>query len=53
MEMAQALMAHCKERMAGFKVPRYVRFVAEWPMSSTKIQKFKLAEDLIEEIGQG
>lgn len=39
----QTLVAHCKERMAGFKVPRYVRFVEAWPMSSTKIQKFKLA----------
>jgi fatty-acyl-CoA synthase len=38
------LIAHCKERMAGFKIPHYVRFVSEWPMSSTKIQKFKLAE---------
>ncbi len=41
------LVAHCKERMAGFKVPRYVRFLDEWPMSSTKIQKFKLV-DLID-----
>jgi acyl-CoA synthetase (AMP-forming)/AMP-acid ligase II len=41
---AAELVAHCKERMAGFKVPHHVRFVEEWPMSSTKIQKFKLAE---------
>lgn len=40
----ESLIAHCKERMASFKVPRYVRFVSEWPMSSTKIQKFKLAD---------
>ncbi|MEM7359327.1 MAG: class I adenylate-forming enzyme family protein [Pseudomonadota bacterium] len=46
------LIAHCKERMASFKVPRYVRFVTEWPMSSTKIQKFKLA-DLLDLDGQG
>ncbi len=45
------LMGHCKERMASFKVPRYVRFVDEWPMSSTKIQKFRLAEALIDELG--
>ena len=44
------LIAHCKERIAGFKVPRYVRFVSEWPMSSTKIQKFRLAEQLKEEL---
>ena len=47
------LIAHCKDQMAGFKVPRYVRFVTEWPMSSTKIQKFRLAEQLIDELGLG
>ncbi len=34
----------CRGRIASFKVPRHVRFVTEWPMSSTKIQKFKLQE---------
>lgn len=48
-----ALIAHCRDCMAKFKVPRYVRFVDSWPMSSTKIQKFKLAEDLIVELGLG
>ncbi|MEL7538401.1 MAG: class I adenylate-forming enzyme family protein [Pseudomonadota bacterium] len=48
-----ALIDHCKERIAGFKVPRYVRFVTEWPMSSTKIQKFRLAEQLTSELGLG
>ena len=38
------VIAHCKGKMASFKVPRHVRFVTEWPMSSTKIQKFKLLE---------
>ena len=46
-----ALIAHCRERMASFKVPRYVRFVTEWPMSSTKIQKFRLGEQLTDELG--
>ncbi len=46
----ETLVAHCRERMASFKVPRYVRFVTEWPMSSTKIQKYRLAEGLIEEL---
>jgi len=48
---SDALIAHCRERMASFKVPHYVRFVDEWPMSSTKIQKFRLGEDLITELG--
>ena len=38
------VIAHCRGRIAGFKVPRHVRFVTDWPMSSTKIQKFKLRE---------
>jgi acyl-CoA synthetase (AMP-forming)/AMP-acid ligase II len=40
-----------QERIAGFKVPRHVRFVSEWPTSSTKIQKFKLQEELCGELG--
>ena len=47
---ADELIAHCKEKIAGFKVPRYIRFVTEWPMSSTKIQKFRLAESIIKEL---
>ena len=38
------LIGWCKGKIASFKVPRYVRFVTEWPMSSTKVQKFKLIE---------
>jgi non-ribosomal peptide synthetase component E (peptide arylation enzyme) len=30
--------------MASFKIPRHVRFVSEWPMSATKVQKHKLQE---------
>jgi fatty-acyl-CoA synthase len=45
------LVTFCKARIAGFKVPRYVRFVTEWPISSTKIQKFRLQEQLREELG--
>lgn len=47
----EELIAFCKGKIAGFKVPRYVRFVEEWPMSSTKIQKFRLQDQLIEEMG--
>jgi acyl-CoA synthetase (AMP-forming)/AMP-acid ligase II len=45
------LIAFCKGKIAGFKIPRHVRFVEEWPMSSTKIQKFRLQNQLIEELG--
>ena len=33
-----------------FKVPRHVRFVDEWPMSATKIQKYELRERLAREL---
>jgi hypothetical protein len=34
-------------------VPRYVRFVTEWPMSSTKVQTFRLREQLEAELACG
>jgi fatty-acyl-CoA synthase len=44
------LIDFCGARIARFKVPRHVRFVSEWPMSATKIQKGPLRERLIAEI---
>ena len=32
--------------IATFRVPRYVRFVTEWPMSGTKMKKVILREML-------
>ncbi|MBV7407453.1 class I adenylate-forming enzyme family protein [Maritimibacter sp. DP1N21-5] len=40
------IIGFCKGKIASFKVPRDVRFISEWPMSSSKIQKFKLKEML-------
>ena len=48
----QELIAFCANQIARFKVPRYVRFVTEWPMSATKIVKFKLREALERELAQ-
>ncbi len=45
------LVSFCKLEVAAFKVPRVVRFVDEWPMSSSKIQKFRLREALVAELG--
>lgn len=39
------VVRHCLGRIATYKVPRYVRFVTEWPMSATKVQKFALRAD--------
>jgi len=41
----------CKQRIAYFKVPRYIRLVDEFPMTVTgKIQKFKMREHMLQEI---
>jgi acyl-CoA synthetase (AMP-forming)/AMP-acid ligase II len=47
---AGELIEFCKREIAGFKVPRHVRFVTEWPMSSSKIQKFRLRTALMDEL---
>jgi len=42
----------CKGHLAHYKVPRYIRFVAEFPQTVTgKIQKFKIREQMIRELG--
>ena len=46
----QELVDFCRGKIATFKVPRYVRFVEDWPMSGTKIQKFRLRQLLIDEL---
>ncbi len=48
---ADELIAYVSERIASFKVPRHVRFLDEWPMSASKIQKFKLRQQLMAELG--
>jgi fatty-acyl-CoA synthase len=41
----EALIAFCADALAKFKVPKYLRFVAEFPMTASgKIQKYKLRE---------
>src|SRR3954447_22080005 len=42
----------CRGKIAHHKVPRYIRFVDEFPMTVTgKVQKFKLRDAAIEELG--
>ncbi len=44
--------AFCKGQIAHYKVPRYIRFVPEFPMTVTgKIQKFKIREAMQQELG--
>jgi fatty-acyl-CoA synthase len=44
------VIGHCLDQLATFKVPRYVRFVSEWPMSGTKIQKGRLRQRIADEL---
>lgn len=46
----QEIIAFCDGKIATFKIPRYIRFIENWPMSATKIQKYKLRELLISEL---
>ncbi|MHB1537768.1 MAG: class I adenylate-forming enzyme family protein [Solirubrobacteraceae bacterium] len=47
------VIAHCVKEMAGFKVPRRVAFVQDWPMTeSGKVQKHLLRERLGGEHGR-
>ncbi len=42
----------CKQKLAHYKVPRYVRFVDAFPQTVTgKIQKFKIREQMMDELG--
>jgi acyl-coenzyme A synthetase/AMP-(fatty) acid ligase len=41
------LQEHCRERLAGFKVPKTIAFVAEFPRTGTgKIQKHVIRSQL-------
>lgn len=41
----QDIADYCRNKIAWFKIPRYIQFVSEYPMTaSQKIQKYKLRE---------
>jgi len=48
----QEIRDFCRDQIAHYKVPRYIRFVNEMPMTITgKIQKFVMRDKMIEELG--
>lgn len=48
----EELRKFCRDNLAHYKTPRYIRFVAEFPQTVTgKIQKFKIREQMIAELG--
>jgi fatty-acyl-CoA synthase len=46
----EELVEFCVGQIATYRVPRYIRFVTEWPMSGTKIQKHVLRARIAEEL---
>jgi len=48
----QEIRDFCRDQIAHYKVPRYIRFVQEMPMTITgKVQKFVMRDKMIEELG--
>jgi fatty-acyl-CoA synthase len=52
MEMSEdEVREFCRDKIANYKIPRYVRFVDSYPMTASgKIQKFKMREMAIKEL---
>ncbi len=48
----EEIRAFCRERIARHKIPRYIRFVSEFPMTVTgKVQKFLIRKQMMDELG--
>ena len=48
----EEVRAFCKGKLAHFKIPRYVRFVDDFPMTVTgKVQKYHIREQMADELG--
>jgi fatty-acyl-CoA synthase len=48
----EEIRAFCRGQIAHYKIPRYVKFVDEFPMTVTgKVQKFVMRERMVEELG--
>jgi fatty-acyl-CoA synthase len=42
----------CRTRIAHYKIPRYIRFVEEYPLTvAGKAQKFQMREAMVKELG--
>ncbi len=49
---AQELQAYCRDQIAHYKIPRYIRFVDGFPMTVTgKVQKYLIRKQMIVELG--
>lgn len=49
---ADEIREYCRGELAHFKIPRYIRFVDEFPLTVTgKVQKFMMRKRMAEELG--
>jgi fatty-acyl-CoA synthase len=49
---AEQVRDYCSGKIAHYKIPRYVRFTPDFPMTVTgKVQKFKMRETSVAELG--
>jgi fatty-acyl-CoA synthase len=49
---ADEIRRYCEGRLAHFKIPRYIKFVDEFPLTVTgKVQKFIMREVMAKELG--
>ena len=49
----EEIIDFAKEKLANYKVPKYVKFVTDFPMTLTgKIQKFILKDNFLKEMGE-
>ena len=48
----EEIKEYCRGKIATYKIPRYIRFTDEFPMTVTgKIQKFKMREISVADLG--
>ena len=48
----EEIRTFCKNKITHFKVPHYIRFVDDYPMTVTgKIMKYKMRDAMVEELG--
>lgn len=48
----QSIIDFCKGKISYYKIPRYIEFIEEYPMTASgKIQKYKLKEQAVKKLG--
>lgn len=47
----EEILIFCHNKLSHFKIPRYIRFVKEFPMTVTgKLQKYQMREEMIHKL---